>query len=99
MICFWDSKPVTAADMKRRFEWRRWKDGTAHVYGTGAPDGPLSSARGELEKVSHYKCYHAWVKRQQLLDAKQADAPDQRETDWREQETANVEDLRPGESN
>lgn len=94
MICFVCSRPIRGTDLNHRAEWRRDGD-VVKAYGEDAPDGPLSSASGRLLKVSHKKCFHAEKKRLELLEAKTADAGSQlpEESDWRHQETVEVEEL------
>ena len=91
-------RPISKADEPKRVEWRTGNDKgkfTFRVYGRGMPDGPLSEAVGTLVMVFHHKCHFAHKRRQALLEAKAADPSAQpgRATDWREQETAEVEDL------
>ncbi len=101
MICAWEScrRPVVLDDT-RRVEVRRQDDETLKAFGKGIPGYPLALAAGTLEQVFHYKCYFAYARRQYLLAAKEADPSLQnRETDWREQETCEVEDLSEGYRN
>lgn len=95
MICFKCFRPIRGADVARRYEWRKDPDGYLRVYGEGALDGKLKDAKGQLVRVSHNKCYHAWKKQLDLAAAKAADpeAQPRPESDWRHQEVIDVEDL------
>ena len=93
MNCFYCHRNIGTADIGQRVEWRRQGE-EIRVYGNFIPDSPLKQARGALAKVSHRKCYFADKKRQQLLAAKAADPPAQRDQDWRDQEVRDVEELR-----
>jgi hypothetical protein len=96
MICFFCHKPLRAADMAHRYEWRTgpWTR-DIRIYGDGAPNGKLADATGRILKVFHGKCYHAAKKQQDLADARAADPEFQspQDTDWRHQEIVELEDL------
>lgn len=95
-------RPLTKADMRRRIEYRQAPAGAKvkyFVFGEGMPDGNIDEATGPLAMTFHHKCHFAYQRRQQLIAAKAADPPAQQPvTDWREQETADVEEL-VGEGN
>lgn len=98
MKCFFCTRNISAGkDYQRRVEWRRRPGFEAQVFGeVQGADGKLSEATGPLWKVSHNKCYYADKKRRELQSAREADpAAHQRETDYREQEVVDVEDLNP----
>lgn len=66
MKCDTCHRPVRGGqEALRRAEYRRQPNGTVKVFGAGMPDGPLSAATGQLEKVKHNGCYHADRKRAQ----------------------------------
>lgn len=66
MKCSSCHKPLgSGADMARRAEFRRQKDGSVKVFGRGMPDGELSEAAGQVLEVKHNGCYWAAVKREQ----------------------------------
>lgn len=95
MICFFCHRPIRGADVADRYEWRTQPDsGLLFIFGKG--ELPLRQARGQLVKLSHGKCYHAFKKQEQLAAARSADPSEQprSDTDWREQETHDVEELR-----
>jgi hypothetical protein len=97
MICFYCHRPIRGAELADRYEWRRGGVvGDTTIYGKG--ELPLKQARGQLTRLSHGKCYHAWKKQGELADARDADPSSQPrpETDWRHQEVCDVEDLKPG---
>lgn len=99
MICFVCHRPIRGAELGDRYEWRRVLLGDLQylVYGKG--ELPLKEARGQLLKLSHGKCYHAWKKQEQLAKAKAADPSSQPrpETDWREQTVVDLEELTAGD--
>lgn len=93
MKCFFCGRSITGADLKRRVEWRTTEDGL-RTFGPGQPDGNLSEAYGSLERVFHHKCELAYIRRQALLAAKDADPPGARDDpDWHEQEVRDVQEL------
>jgi len=95
VICFFDAcrRPITGADRRRRVEWHE-VDGKEFIFGEGMPDGNLSDAAGPLVKTAHHKCYFASVKRAQLAAARADEAAVHPPvTDWRDQETLDVEAL------
>ena len=105
MICFFCHRPVRGADVVHRCEWRyqpgAGEDGqagrTVRIYGDGAPDGKLKDAKGQLARLSHGKCYHAFKKQEELRAARAADPSShpRQETDWRDQTVLDVEELTP----
>ncbi len=100
MICFFCHRPIRGSELLRRCEWRCQDGQIAHtkVFGDGAPDGKLREAKGQLVKLTHGKCFHAWKKQLELAEAKAADPSSQPrpDTDWRPQDVIDVEDLIPG---
>lgn len=92
MICFFCHRPIRGAELGDRYEWRK-VNGIALIHGKG--EFPLKGAKGQLVKLSHGKCYHAYKKQLQLSEAKAADPSSQPrpDTDWREPVTLDVEDL------
>lgn len=96
MICFFCHRAITGKDLGQRYEWRRYQVGDGmKVFIHGKGELPLNPAPGRLVKVSHNKCYHAFLKQEQLAAARAADpsAQPQPEQDWRHQEAVDVEDL------
>lgn len=65
MKCSDCHRPVSAADAKRRAEYRLQPDGTIKVFGHDMPDGELTAATGQLVAVKHSGCYWAARKREQ----------------------------------
>jgi hypothetical protein len=96
MVCFFCHRPIRGTDVANRYEWRTGPV-TRDVRTYGKGELPLKEARGRLLKLSHGKCYHAYVKQGALASARAADPSSQQrpDTDWREQATCDVEDLKP----
>lgn len=96
MICFFCHRPIRGAELNDRYEWRN-DGGVIKVFGKSGL--PLKAAHGQLQKLSHGKCYHAFKKQEQLAAAKAADPSVQpvTETDWRDQTVVDVEELSPGD--
>jgi hypothetical protein len=96
MICFFCHRPIRGADVAGRYEWRRTLAAGTRIYGKG--EHSLREANGQLVRLSHGRCYHAWRKQEQLAVARDADPSSQsrQETDWREQSVVDVEELREG---
>lgn len=105
MKCFFCTQWVTKYQMADRVEvWRQYSKVTGEsykVYGNvpGA-DGTLKEATGWLEQVYHHKCWLARKRREALQEARSADPSAQQgeSPDWREPASAEVEDIRPRES-
>jgi hypothetical protein len=93
----WCRRPIAGEAESRRVEVRRV--GTAEVaFGEGAKAGPLEAGlEYPLLQVYHNKCWIATAKRARLVAARSADPSGHRAgSDWHDQETADVEDLRGG---
>jgi hypothetical protein len=96
LICAFDPcrRSILGPDIARRAQVHR--DGTGlKVFGRGMPDGPLEAAEGLLVEVYHSKCWYSHIKRERILAARSADPSGQPGvTDWRDQESRDVGDLR-----
>jgi hypothetical protein len=96
--CGFCTRPLSAAEWKRRVEYRWSGGGVVRTYGPGMEAGPVTEARGTLVQVLHYKCHYAAQTREKL-EAARADSGEQptEPPDWREQESVEVGELVPGE--
>ena len=105
MKCFFCTNLIGRNQEADRVEvWRSFSKVTGEsfkVYGrVPGADGTLKQATGWFVRVYHHKCWLAEKRRKALADAKAADpsAHQGDSADWREPVTAEVEDIRPRES-